>query len=650
MTLPGIYEPFSELLRDTAICFSSSSLPADTMKVLFAVVLSWLTAHLSLFSLVSGDRPVDCRWGPYGDWSECDGCTKTQTRTRIVQVFAQFGGIPCSGNPTDKRACVPSKGCPLELGCGERFRCSSGQCISMALVCNGDQDCEEDGSDEHNCEVSSSTRVCDDHRVTPNIELTGMGFDVLTGELRSSVINTKSFGGQCRKVFSGDHRTFYRLPQSLLRYSFQVTVENDFSDEFYNSSWSYMKHTDKRETFKGGHRYQTFHNELTNDKAHRLLIIKNKVEVAQFQNNAPQYLQLSEEFWKALSALPIVYEAPAYRSLIEKYGTHFLSEGSLGGQYQVLLQFDAESMKETSTTDIDYHKCVTKVKRFLFWKKTRTTCDKLVQNLKNTKGSSSNQIPVKTSILGGDPAYIAGLGFIDLENPVANREKYSKWAGSVKNFPKVTEQKLRPLYELVKEVPCSAVKKLHLKRAVEAYLEEKHPCHCRPCKNNGQALLMGTSCTCICQADTSGPSCQQGTLMEGQPGVIHGDWSCWSSWSSCSGGGRSRARTCTNPPPRMGGLHCIGESVDHQSCDDQDLEHLKTMEPHYSSWNGFVVDPKDNYPIGSKIAYACIEGHYITGDTVAECTEQQNWRRQAMECKSIVCGPPPLPSDITGTP
>lgn len=23
---------------------------------------------------------VHCQWGPYGDWSECDGCTKLQVR------------------------------------------------------------------------------------------------------------------------------------------------------------------------------------------------------------------------------------------------------------------------------------------------------------------------------------------------------------------------------------------------------------------------------------------------------------------------------------------------------------------------------------------------------------------------------------------
>ncbi len=65
-------------------------------------------------------------------------------------------------------------------------------------------------------------------------------------------------------------------------------------------------------------------------KAYHLLIIKNEVEVAQFQNNAPQYLPLSEDFWKDLSALPSTYDPSAYRLFIQRYGTHYMEEGSLG--------------------------------------------------------------------------------------------------------------------------------------------------------------------------------------------------------------------------------------------------------------------------------------------------------------------------------
>lgn len=48
-----------------------------------------------------------------------------------------------------------------------------GQCISRSLVCNGDQDCEEDGADEDRCEEKRT--VCDIDKTPLNSELTGAG-------------------------------------------------------------------------------------------------------------------------------------------------------------------------------------------------------------------------------------------------------------------------------------------------------------------------------------------------------------------------------------------------------------------------------------------------------------------------------------------
>ncbi|XP_048022830.1 complement component 7b isoform X2 [Megalobrama amblycephala] len=604
------------------------------------------------------EQPVNCRWGPYGDWSECDGCTKTQVRWRHVETFPQFGGSTCTGEAIQKQSCFPKKSCPLQTGCGNRFRCTSGQCINPSLLCNGDHDCE-DGLDEQRCS-GSGTIVCNEQKPPPNSDLTGRGFDVLTGELRAGVINTRTFGGQCRKIFSGDHRDFYRLPQSLLRYSFQVRVENDFSEEYYDSSWSYMRHEEERKTIRGGHDHKTFHNELKQDKTYHLLIIRNEVEVAQFQNNAPEYLPLSEDFWKDLSALPSTYDPSAYRLFIQRYGTHYMEEGSLGGYFGSL-----ETLKLNGRTDIDFHQCITRVKRRLFYKKKTTKCVKLMKTIESFNENKNQKMPVKTDIIGGHTAYIAGLSLLDLENPDNNKQMYSKWAGSVKEFPKVIKQKLRPLYELVKEVPCAGLKKIHLKRALEVYLEEQSPCHCSPCQNNGMAVLTEGVCTCVCRPGTSGNACQNGHVLGEQPGVIEGRWSCWSAWSSCSRGQKSRTRSCNNPAPRNGGRNCIGETIERKNCEDPDFDHLRMMEPQFFDptltpvktcktppplTNGFVLDPKDIYPVGRKIEYTCADGHDHIGNPIAECTENLTWKMSPMECKKTACDPPAVLSNVIATP
>lgn len=76
------------------------------------------------------------------------------------------------------------------------------------------------------------------------------------------------------------------------------------------------------------------------------MVVQNTVEVAQFINNNPEFLQLAEPFWKELSHLPSLYDYSAYRRLIDHYGTHYLQSGSLGGEYQVLFYMDSEKLKQ----------------------------------------------------------------------------------------------------------------------------------------------------------------------------------------------------------------------------------------------------------------------------------------------------------------
>ncbi|TWW66786.1 complement component 7b [Takifugu flavidus] len=607
-------------------------------------------------------QPVSCRWGQYGDWSVCDGCSSTKVRTRHFEVFAQFGGVPCSGGAIQTQSCIQTKGCPLKAGCGNRFRCTSGKCISRSLVCNGDQDCE-DGLDERSCNLDGNQHSCDLDKTPPNSDLIGKGYDILTGNLRAGVINTMSFGGQCRKVFSGDHKILYRLPQNILRYNFEVTVNNEESDESFESSWSYMQHIQSSALWKYDRR--KFTKEVTESKAYRLIILKNKVELAQFQNSAPEHLTLSEDFWKALSSLPITYDYSAYRKLFEIYGTHYFSEGSLGGQYQALLELTQDALSSTSTTNIEYERCWRKVKRRFFRRKIKTVCEKLTSAVSSSHGYKNQKMPIKVDILGGNPGLKQYLSDLDLEKPEENGKKYDDWASSVKDFPQIIDHKVRPLYELVKEVECAGLKKFNLKRAMEEYLSTEHPCHCRPCLNNGQPLLIGSECHCVCRLGTSGQACQIGSVVGEEPGVTHGGWSCWSSWGSCTGGRRTRTRNCNNPTPSRGGANCVGPQVEHKQCEDAELQHLQMMEPqcfHLSVTppkmcgeppnlrNGFVHDPRDYYLVGNTVEYSCIDGYHLSGDAVAECTESKTWRRGTIACKSSTCDFPTLNSDVIAVP
>lgn len=45
--------------------------------------------------------------------------------------------------------------------------------------------------------------------------------------------------------------------------------------------------------------------------------------------------------------------------------------------------------------------------------------------------------------------------------------------------------------------------------------------------------------------------------------------------------------------------------------------------------------PNDYYQVGTMVEFSCVEGFYLSGDAVAECTENQTWRRGPMVCQSM---------------
>ncbi|KAM8759671.1 complement component C7 [Acanthopagrus schlegelii] len=623
---------------------------------LLCAALPWL---LFLFTPKGFCDPrVDCQWGSFSDWSECDPCTKLQARSRVIAVYPQFGGNPCSGGRTETRTCETTQDCPLSEGCGDRFRCRSGKCISQSLVCNGDQDCEEDGQDERVCEVQKWV-TCTKDTLPPKIEELGQGFDVVSEKRRASVINTRSFGGQCRTFYSGGDNSIYRLPLSTIKYSSVVKAQNDFSDEMFSSKWHYAKDIVNRQTVRGttsGYRNYDFHETDDRTRTNKLLVLKNEIEVAQFQSNSPQYLPIAEEFWKALVKLPSVYYYAAYRSVLERFGTHYPAEGTLGGSFKAVARIDQETERQITTESSQHNECerVQHTIFLLFFSIRYETvhCQSGGSSRSTSSGRSNTNHVSRVDVEGGGIEHINSLKAMQLNDPAKNWEMYSNWADSVRSFPKVIKQQLRPISELVKEVPCAGVKKLYLRRAIEQYKSESDPCHCRPCRNNGMVFMDGDMCKCLCKPGTSGLACELGTEAEGQQGVIHGSWACWSAWSSCSGGRRSRSRSCSNPAPVNGGQHCIGETSETSDCEDQDLHDLKTVEPQcFNSSlpplqkcgtpppliNGYILDPKDIYLVGSKVEYSCTSGLNHVGQSVLECTADRTWSGRPGLCAAAVC-------------
>ncbi|NWH46269.1 CO7 protein, partial [Fregata magnificens] len=400
----------------------------------------------------------------------------------------------------------------------------------------------------------------------------------------------------------------------------------------------------------------------------QLMVVENSVEVAQFINNHPDFLTLAE-----LDNLPVIHEYNVYQRLIEHFGTHFfLHSGSLGGHYKVIFYMDTDKMKAEGMSITDMYECTTSGWNAFIVKKKKVKCSKLDELLQTSSGLCGFHSACQLLCIPFIPPPSLCIQKFSITGD-SGSQTFQSWAWPYSLLPRLSpfwelptyRRMLTPLYELVKEVPCSSVKKHYLKQAIEEYMAENDPCKCQPCQNGGEAAVEGTQCVCYCKPYTFGTACELGTLVQDQPGVVDGHWSCWSSWSPCSGGRKSRSRTCNNPSPRGGGKACIGEQHESRPCEDEDLQHFRLIEPHCFDLsvtptefcsppplleNGFVQNAENSYPVGKSIVYACRYGYSLVGDPVAKCGSNLQWQVGDRYCQETACLMPVLEGGLQGEP
>ncbi|XP_078700026.1 uncharacterized protein LOC144926865 [Branchiostoma floridae x Branchiostoma belcheri] len=78
-------------------------------------------------------------------------------------------------------------------------------------------------------------------------------------------------------------------------------------------------------------------------------------------------------------------------------------------------------------------------------------------------------------------------------------------------------------------------------------------------------------------------------ICEGPPCAVNGNWSQWSSWSTCDVtcgfGSQWRNRSCDNPPPQHGGDNCTGSSMEVQTCEETPC----AVDGNWSVWSSWAT-------------------------------------------------------------
>lgn len=532
--------------------------------------------------------PLDCAVSEWSPWSRCDVCQKKRYRFTKLTQPSQFGGEPCNFHDREEEACtVPARYTCNNIPVCEGFLCAhTGRCIPRTLKCNGEDDCG-DNSDEAGCR--RDIHPCREHAEEYwGIENLAKGINILSSKLEGVVLDNRYYAGSCIPHHS--QQNIFRKPYNLQQYTLQTQGSYDFTFEDFDTYSMFMEHTIREYhskttvsigfaipgVFEFGYNYDDSKYSKSirkfrgaSAKTNSFIKAKAELELAQYRIK-DDGLMLHPEFLQRLRSLPQSYVYGEYRQIYRDYGTHYITEAALGGSYEHTIILNKEKLEKTGYTLDDYKNCVQSGIKvginiqgvYVTGGLQRGGCDGLLNEMGEDTVKGRVVEDFVAVVKGGSSESISGLVSKKLPDPNLMR----LWGQGVRFNPDFIRSTTRPLYEVVtgRDFTQSEVLKRNLKRALFEYLAEASPCRCAPCHNNGVAILKGSRCDCICPSGYSGRGCE----VTQRPTVlgIDGNWDCWSSWSSCSGGRMTRSRQCNNPAPSNGGMACMGLAQESTQC------------------------------------------------------------------------------------
>ncbi|XP_041848139.1 complement component C8 beta chain-like [Melanotaenia boesemani] len=525
-------------------------------------------------------QPVDCVLSEWTSWSRCDVCQKKSYRYAKLVQPSMFGGEPCNSHGSQEESCeVSSRYTCNNIPLCEGFLCNkTGRCIHRTLQCSGEDDCG-DMSDEVGCrKITKPCRV--EAEEYWGIENLAKGINILNSNLEGVVLDNRYYGGSCQPHYIQD--VPFRRPFNLQQYTLETKGTYDFTMQSFSLYTDYMRYsmeaTSSKTSFSIGISVPGIFNfgfsysdskykrsiqktRRASGKTNSFVNAKSELQLAQYilkEND----LVLHPEFLQRLRSLPQAYVYGEYRQIFRDYGTHYITEATLGGEFDHTIILDKEKLEKSDYSLDEFKDCVqagVKAGANIYGVYVSVgieggSCDGLLNEMgEDTKNGRMVEDFVAV-VKGGTSKTITALLSKKLPDPHLMR----LWGEGVRFNPALIRTKIRPVYELVtsKDFTQASNLKRSLRRALSEYLEESSSCRCAPCHNNGVAVLKGTRCECVCPSGYRGESCEI-TYRKKDIG-IDGSWSCWGAWSSCGGETMTRTRQCNNPAPRNGGADCMG--------------------------------------------------------------------------------------------
>ncbi|XP_070780693.1 complement component C9 [Enoplosus armatus] len=554
---------------------------------------------------------INCAWSRWSEWSSCDPCTKTKRRSRVIEVFGQFGGQPCQESVGDRMICTTDAKCELLLppACSDtEFECESGSCVKKRLMCNGDYDCE-DGSDE-DCEPER--KPCGSSVLENNEQsrTAGYGINILGTDPRMNPFNNDYFNGQCNRVRNPNTGKNDRIPWNVGVLNYETKVEETVSRELYENTHSLLKEMLSEISFKIdtglSFKFNPTEVSLSNTTLkvdfqanfEKKAMIKEVSEYATIKNKSfmrvkgtvqmstyrlrSRALQVADEFLEHVKSLPLQYERGIYFAFLEDYGTHYTFSGKSGGEYELIYVLNQDSIKEKNLTERTIQDCIKLGITPDFGGTTfsgqasvkPSYCDTVTTKDGVETFGKAVVDKVMTSVKGGTlPSAVAMRAKLNKDG-VMDAATFQEWARSIPDAPALINSEREPIYTLIPlDMPDANTRISNLKLATADYVAEYNVCKCKPCHNGGTLTQLDGKCICLCPNVFEGLACQnfkgdkvRNSGRSARPTVIEeGNWTCWSFWSSCSGGIRARTRGCNIEG--VPGAVCRGDTTSEEYCE-----------------------------------------------------------------------------------